>query len=94
MSADDPCGTIQLELDSLRLCILGPKQEELRVRVDFELVSPEDISKGEKEPEETDATTLSRDHFSVLKWSVLIEMTSVGKLRASFWKRHWCRVGI
>ena len=69
MSADDPCGTIQLELDSLRLCILGPKQEELRVRVDFELVSPEDISKGEKEPEETDATTLSRDHFSVLKWS-------------------------
>ena len=40
MSADDPCGTIQIELDRLRLCLLGEEKiDDLNVRVDFELIS-------------------------------------------------------
>ena len=66
MSADDPCGTIQLELDTLRLCLLGPKQEELQVRVDFELLPPKCVS----EEVELDHDGNPLEGFaSDLKWS-------------------------
>ena len=79
MSADDPCGTIQLELETLRLCLLGPKQEELQVRIDFELMPPDGISRDLEVDENGNPIDAAG---SALKWSDGAKIFSTGAVTA------------